>query len=230
MNIHKFYHDFRNDEFVYKYVFPNKLDGYFVEIGACNGINNSQCYFFEKTLGWDGIAVEPQKKHSTDLIKNRKNACTKCIGDKKCVVNFTESFRSGLSGITQVLKDHEKIEPKKTGWRKENANYDVDMITIFDLFSEYNAPNEIDFLGMDCEGAEYMILDHYFSNNVKYHIRFIALEVGRSDLIDLVLKNNYSEIKNPLLESITFNNKPITWERYFIHNNDLDAINQELVK
>ena len=39
-------HDFKNDEFADKYIFKHKLNGYFVEIGACDGVNSSQCYFF----------------------------------------------------------------------------------------------------------------------------------------------------------------------------------------
>ena len=47
-------HDFKNDEFADKYIFKHKLNGYFVEIGACDGVNSSQCYFFWKKfeLGW----------------------------------------------------------------------------------------------------------------------------------------------------------------------------------
>ena len=54
-------HDLKNDEFADKYIFKHKQNGYFVEIGACDGINISQCYFFENNLNWDGIAIEPQK-------------------------------------------------------------------------------------------------------------------------------------------------------------------------
>ena len=62
-------HDFYNDRFVNEFIYPNKKNGYYVEIGACDDVTSSQCYFFEKELKWDGIAVEPQKRFN-EIIKN----------------------------------------------------------------------------------------------------------------------------------------------------------------
>ena len=67
-----YYHDFKNDEFADTYIFKGKRNGYFVEVGACTGITYSQCYYFEKKLNWNGIAVEPQKRFYESLKKNRK--------------------------------------------------------------------------------------------------------------------------------------------------------------
>jgi len=48
--------------------------GYFVDIGAHDGITNSNSYIFEKYFGWSGICVEPNpnlRSYQT-LINNRK--------------------------------------------------------------------------------------------------------------------------------------------------------------
>ena len=130
-------HDFKNDEFADKYIFKNKRNGYFVEIGACDGVNYSQCYFFEKNRNWDGIAIEPQKRFKNQLLKNRKNPYFKCLGNKNEIVNFTESINCGLSGVTEIQNNHENYEPHKTGWRASGfTRYNVEMTTLLDVLDE----------------------------------------------------------------------------------------------
>lgn len=226
-----YYHNFKNDEFADKNIFKKKENGYFVEVGAVDGITESQCYFFEKNRKWDGIAVEPNKDLNSILKKNRKNACIKCLGNKKGLVEFTQSNNKYLSAVTEVMEDYNlNHNNTKTDWKKSKNIYHVEMITLLDLFEEYNSPLEIDFLGMDCEGSEYNILEHYFSNNKKYKIKFIALEICRKDLVDMVIKNNYIEVISPYLKNIKYKGREITWERYFIHESEINNIDKNLIK
>ena len=78
----KYNHNLKNDEFVDKFIYKQKKNGYFIEIGACDGIHQSQCYYFEKYLNWNGVAVEPQERYYEQCGTNRKTFCNKCIGDK----------------------------------------------------------------------------------------------------------------------------------------------------
>lgn len=223
-------HDFKNDEFADKYIFKHKQNGYFVEIGACDGINNSQCYFFEKNLNWDGIAIEPQKRFRNKMIKNRINPYFKCLGNKNGVVNFTESKNPGLSGVTEIQKNQENYSPKKTGWRDPGfIRYDVEMTTLLNVLDENNSPHQIDYIGMDCEGSEYNILEHYFNNNTKYLVKFMCIEVGRNDIIELVKNNDYIELINPLPIPL-WNGRIVTWEKYFIHKSEINNIDNKLIK
>ena len=49
----------------------NKKHGFFIELGACDGILHSNTYYFEKKLGWKGITIEPNPLYWEDLNKNR---------------------------------------------------------------------------------------------------------------------------------------------------------------
>ena len=66
----KFYYDFKNKRKTYyghheldkklkKYL--NYEKGFFVELGANDGIKQSNTFYFEKNLNWRGILVEPIK-------------------------------------------------------------------------------------------------------------------------------------------------------------------------
>ena len=110
------------------------------------------------------------------------------------------------------------------------TRYDVEMTTLLDVLDEYKSPNLIDYIGIDCEGSEYNILEQatYFNNNTKYLIKFMCIEVGRNDIIKLVKKNDYIELINPLLP--LKNGKIVTWEKYFIHKSEINNIDNKLIK
>jgi hypothetical protein len=53
-------------------VIGNKRDGYFIELGACDGLYFSNTLFFERNLDWNGICIEPNDNYLEALCKNRK--------------------------------------------------------------------------------------------------------------------------------------------------------------
>jgi FkbM family methyltransferase len=70
----KFYGQFNPplDQVLYERYFLNfKGSGVCLECGAVDGINISSTYFFEETLGWKSINIEPHPDSFEKLIKNR---------------------------------------------------------------------------------------------------------------------------------------------------------------
>lgn len=59
------------DEFVTN-ILNFKRDGYFIDIGSSDGINQSNSYFFESELGWSGTCVERGVGYTEHYKKNRK--------------------------------------------------------------------------------------------------------------------------------------------------------------
>ena len=53
----KYFSQAGQDKIIREFFFKNKKNGFFVEIGAFDGIQGSNCYHFEKFLNWDGIAA-----------------------------------------------------------------------------------------------------------------------------------------------------------------------------
>ena len=66
-----YYSQFSQDKYIYETFFKNKKEpGFFLEIGADDGIRFSNCKFFEETLNWKGIAIEPRNDAFNTLIEN----------------------------------------------------------------------------------------------------------------------------------------------------------------
>lgn len=59
-----------NIEFLFSYLMLEKMDIFFVEIGANDGITNDSIYPFAKKYGWRGLLVEPQTEVFSKLEKN----------------------------------------------------------------------------------------------------------------------------------------------------------------
>jgi len=61
------YHDL--DKQLLEYI--NYKNGFYIDCGANDGINQSTTWFFEKYLNWSGILIEPVPDVYNQLIKNR---------------------------------------------------------------------------------------------------------------------------------------------------------------
>ena len=66
----KFYSQWGQDKYIYNNFFKNKKDGFFLEIGADDGVRFSNCKFFEDNLNWKGIAIEARQDAYNNLKKN----------------------------------------------------------------------------------------------------------------------------------------------------------------
>ena len=49
-------------EFVLEKYFVDQKDGFYVDVGAHNGITYSNTAHFDLNLGWSGICIEPLEK------------------------------------------------------------------------------------------------------------------------------------------------------------------------
>lgn len=196
-----------------------KTNGYFVEAGACDGINASNTYVLEKQLNWQGICVEPMSFFYNELVKNRKICENVCLYSEEKEVDFIEcnyttegitisdrrkkGYMGYLSGISKHLHPKFKlIHDKGKTVRKQ-------CITLESLLDKHNAPNIIDYISLDTEGTEYEILENFpFS---KYTVMAFSIEDNGSwnTNSDLLRDNGYIEVKNQFVEP--------SYEHFYVH-------------
>jgi len=70
-NIHRFYGQHGEDQYLYEMFFKDKRNGFFVELGALDGVTFSNTLFFQQNLDWGGILIEPCKSSYDKLVSNR---------------------------------------------------------------------------------------------------------------------------------------------------------------
>ena len=175
--------------------YKNKKDGFFIEIGASDGIRLSNTYLLEKDYGWTGICVEPIPTNYNKLLTNRPKSycCDKALfGVSGLTLDFDVSNHPVdgdlLSGISANINHHkQRVDANKTTIK-------VTTITLLDLLTISDAPKFIDYMSIDTEGSEYEILKAFdFS---KYIFGLIDLEHNyvepqRTMMRDLLTSNGY---------------------------------------
>jgi FkbM family methyltransferase len=150
------------DKFIHETFFKGKKTGTFVEIGGYNGWRGSNCYFFEKTLGWRGVIVEA----SPTLVKG--------IGDYRSVpvIHAAVSNKDGsaefmdvVSGATQMggLAEHyigARLGDVRTQPGHAERRVSVPTITLAGLLAGLKVKH-VDYISLDVEGAERSILEAF---------------------------------------------------------------------
>lgn len=148
-------------------IFKGKKDGFYVDVGAHDGVTDSNTLHFEQ-LGWRGICIEPHQSFYPQLVKNRPRAtCLDCaIWDEELEsVDFHVTAVGGWSRIGGPLPnaDHRIVGIQHPHTRILN-----------NVLQEYDAPAPFDLLSVDVEGTEWHILNGF--NLDKYRPRIVIIE------------------------------------------------------
>jgi FkbM family methyltransferase len=167
-----------------------KKEGYFIELGACDGVVNSNTYLLEKNFSWDGILIEPVKSYFKELCKNRNSECLNLaiLDEKKEKVLFTETDNKDLSTLSKY-----KFNDIHNENRENSTEYFVMTDTLQSVIKENSSQKIIDYLSLDTEGSEYDILKKFDFQN--YKIKVITVEhnfsQNRELLEKLLVSNNF---------------------------------------
>jgi FkbM family methyltransferase len=157
-------------------VLAGRVQGFFVEFGATDGVTGSNSLMFESHFGWRGIVAEPARVWHERLANNRTCAIShECIwiasGDS---VEFCEAGDAGFSTIAQFAS-----KGRHGSKRERAARYRVPTISLSDLLVRHDAPSHIDFLSLDTEGSELAILS--------------ALPIDQHRISVLVVEHNFRD-------------------------------------
>tara|TARA_B100000575_G_C23054850_1_gene607226 strand:+ start:184 stop:873 length:690 start_codon:yes stop_codon:yes gene_type:complete len=166
--------------------FLNYKDGFYVDCGANDGVNQSTTWYYEKHLNWKGILIEPITSVFDELKKNRhkNNYFKNCaLTSQKYQNNNVEFYYNKNDTLTGGLI------------RKENSEkINVKAKTFNQIMDEINLKDKIDFFSLDVEGSELEVLEGIDFN--KHHIEYLLIEthnfIKLKSFLDL---KNYKFIK-----------------------------------
>ena len=151
------------------------IDGFYVEIGALDGIRYSNSYFFEKYFGFRGMLVEAQDHMFRSLKSYRPNniLINKAISTSSNPVEFIGHDPCG--GIKDTMP-HKHMQV----WHKNAKTYQVETDRFDKLFDFHNI-NYVDFMVIDVEGGELDVL--YTIDFSKVQIYVICIELDGQNVI-----------------------------------------------
>jgi FkbM family methyltransferase len=175
------------DYWVIHEAFARKKKGYFIEIGSANGIDINNTYLLEKRYEWSGICVEANPDLFEQLKINRSSTCLNlCLDGTEGEVDFILNDIHG--GIVDIDADNKKS--------KDFSDLRIKRLkttTLAHVLQEYNAPNIIDYLSIDVEGAETRILQNFPFD--QYIFCCITIERPSIFLNSLLVDSGYILVK-----------------------------------
>jgi FkbM family methyltransferase len=182
--------------------------GFFVEIGANDGVNQSNTLHYELYRSWRGVLVEP---FPTNFFKCRANRnkdtkvyCAACVPfDYK--ERFVPMVYSNLMSVAELPgsdiadpRAHAMIGKQFLSAQEDVFTFGAEARTLNEILTHAQAPREIDFFSLDVEGAEIPLLDGI--DHERYRFKYILVEARDLKKMSAYLDSRGYGLVKPLSE------------------------------
>lgn len=179
-----------HEELVVRDYFNDRRGGTFVDIGCSDYKELSTTYYLEKYLGWKGIGVDALSEYEADYKKYRPNTkfCNYIVTDHsggtlEIHVNFKQKSLSSI-----MYKPEANVSMKSVA---------VPCITLNELLAE-NGIERVDFLSIDVEGSESLVLSGFDIRHFKTQL--VCIEANKNEennkkISDYFTKNGYVKVE-----------------------------------
>jgi FkbM family methyltransferase len=184
----KYYSQHGEDCILWHLFKDQKEPGFFVDVGALDGMCFSNTYSFEQA-GWKGICIEAHPAYIKFLKKNRPNSIiihAAIANQNKESTTFYANKRGALSTLVGDLRKVFQIKYKKTNpsW----TPIQVPMKTLTSVLDAHNSA-AVDIISMDVEGGELLILREFNFDKYKPRVWVIeAIDKKREKLTHQIMK------------------------------------------
>jgi len=180
------------DRKIEKYL--NHENGFYVELGANDGKTQSNTFYFERYKSWNGVLVEPTPNNYLKCLANRSNQnhifCNACVSfeykDRFVEIAFSNLMSTPMGLESDISQPLDHAESGK-GFLDNSENiftFGAIAKTLNELLDTANAPNKIDLLSLDVEGAEIEVLKGI--DHKTYRFKYLCIECR-----DIIKLTNY---------------------------------------
>jgi FkbM family methyltransferase len=172
----KFFSQIGQDRFLLENFFRGKRGGVFVEIGAYDGETFSNTLFYERTMGWNGLCIEPLPSAYAKLAARRHAACENvCVADFEGEAEFLEADDKGpyekmFSGLNA---NFDAVHVKRLEYTTGQITRKVPVTRLSTLLEKHGLFH-VDYMSIDTEGSEFAILSELDFN--RFHVSVLTVE------------------------------------------------------
>ena len=172
------------DFWVFGEVFDGRRGGFFLDVGAADGIALSNTFLLEKRYGWRGICIEPDPQAFARLRRVRSAVCLNvCVDAERGTIEFVE--RDQLSGIVAADTDNSAAAAEKS--------VRLDAMPLATILRAQGAPHTIDYLSIDVEGAEDRVLRDFPFD--EYRFSCMTVERPKPPLRETLAEHGYELVR-----------------------------------
>lgn len=162
-------------------------NGYFIDLAANDASELTNTLALERH-GWNGLCVEPNPGYWYGLSHRKCTVVGALVGGT--IEKVKVKFRGVYGGIVGKLDDklaNRKREPEAA----EEWRYTAPLANVL---TRFNVPKTIDYLSLDVEGAEMLIMKEFPFD--EYTIKVMTVERPGKDLKKLLESKGYVFLKD----------------------------------
>lgn len=178
-----YFSELGQDRFLESMYFKDKRGGVFVELGATDGVYNSNTLYYERNLGWTGLLIEPIPWYFThgQLKENRPNSICEQVaidtneGEADLFLikedfeyyRYNNGYAGGHSGLNKYYEP--KQRERVNNLPCEKTLLTVPCVPLQKLLDKYKI-DHVDYLSLDVEGGEAAVLNSIDFNKVSIDV------------------------------------------------------------
>lgn len=215
----------RGEDYLILKFFEKEEPGFFLEIGALDGVRFSNCLALEKS-NWKGLCIEAHPYYYSFLERNRKvtTICAAAGDTNNDKGTLLANYAGTLSTINPEIEDQARKRYKGLFGGYEKITIPIRKV---DSLLETNKIQNVDCVSIDVEGGELLVLggfnvekyapslfiieafDRQLENNITAYMKKLGYHMARKMANNLFLTNNAG--KQQLLEKIEVVPKKTYW-------------------
>lgn len=204
--------------FLINYVFNYRENGlprsrYFVDLAAGDGKKESNTFVFERHLGWTGLLIEANPEFASLARECRTSPVIEEVVSDVSGESIQFRLDNGyLGGIVSEDTDN--------NWNTRSSELESAVIQTFstrtleEILDVEGAPEDIDYLSLDVEGAEHLVLRSFPFQ--KYRFRAMTIERPNFELCLLLDQAEYIQLAH------------LSGDIVFVHSAFMQDISKEI--
>ena len=171
------------------------MNGIFIDVGAADGIENSNTYFLY-TVGWGGVYIEPDPNQFAMLSSNIQSGTNIALINKAVsTIEGLQSFYSEHGQASTLSKEFMQRVILKYG--TQYAETKVECRTLTHILKDTEI-NHIDFMSVDAEGNDIDAINSLDWGIYRPKLVCIEHSMPKKDLIALMTEKKYDRYEETL--------------------------------
>jgi hypothetical protein len=186
-NANRWFSQYRQDEIISGLMY-GKRNGYFVDLAANDAVRISNTYALETHFDWDGICLEPNSAYWSGLSYRKCHVVAAVVGSDsmdEVVFKFPRA-KGPTGGIVGQKFDNKESSNEMEFYRRFTT-------PLLDILKKFNAPRIIDYMSLDVEGAEDLVMSAF--PFAEYRFNLLTVERPSTTLSNILMTNGYSLLK-----------------------------------
>jgi hypothetical protein len=175
-----------NQDLLVASLLKEQKHGYFLDLAANDAVNLSNTYQLENLHAWKGICVEPNSSYWSNLAHRECHVAAAVVSKTRMEEVKFRMYRDmqkrAASGGIEDLIDPNIPKSKE----RPDTLYTV---PAQEILERYHAPYIMEYLSLDIEGAEYMVMKDFPFHVYKFKV--MTVERPSQQLTDLFYDHGY---------------------------------------